>query len=74
MQGAPLAAARAAAQAFVQKLPTSVPVSVIGFGASPSVVSPRSTNRPAQLVFCILPVLIIVVIGPAFIHLTENLG
>ena len=49
MQGAPLAAAKAAAQAFVQQLPTSVPVSVIGFGASPSVVSPRSTNRPAQL-------------------------
>jgi tight adherence protein C len=26
------------------------------------------------LVFCILPVLFIVVIGPAFIHLTDNLG
>jgi tight adherence protein B len=49
MVGAPLAAAKVAAQAFLSQLPASVPVSVIGFGASPSVVSPRSTNRTAQL-------------------------
>lgn len=49
MQGAPLAAAKAAAQAFINQLPATVPVSVIGFGASPAVVSPRSTNRAAQL-------------------------
>ncbi|HUR22810.1 MAG TPA: type II secretion system F family protein [Acidimicrobiales bacterium] len=49
MVGAPLAAAKAAAQAFLGQLPASVPVSVIGFGASPSVVSPRSTNRTAQV-------------------------
>ena len=49
MVGAPLAAAKVAAQAFLTQLPASVPVSVIGFGASPSVVSPRSTNRTAQL-------------------------
>jgi tight adherence protein B len=49
MVGAPLAAAKVAAQAFLTQLPASVPVSVIGFGASPSVVSPRSTNRTVQL-------------------------
>jgi tight adherence protein B len=49
MVGAPLAAAKVAAQTFLSQLPASVPVSVIGFGASPSVVSPRSTNRTAQL-------------------------
>lgn len=49
MVGPPLAAAKVAAQAFLTQLPASVPVSVIGFGASPSVVSPRSTNRTAQL-------------------------
>jgi tight adherence protein B len=49
MQGAPLTAAKAAAQAFVERLPASVPLSVIGFGASPSVASARSANRPAQL-------------------------
>ena len=49
MVGAPLAAAKVAAQAFINQLPPTVPVSVIGFGASPSVVSPRSTNRNAQL-------------------------
>ena len=49
MVGAPLAAAKTAAQAFITQLPASVPVSVIGFGATPAVVSPRSTNRPSQL-------------------------
>jgi tight adherence protein B len=49
MTGAPLAAAKTAAQAFISQLPAGVPVSVIGFGATPAVVSPRSTNRAAQL-------------------------
>ena len=49
MVGAPLAAAKTAAQAFITRLPASVPVSVIGFGATPAVVSPRSTNRASQL-------------------------
>ncbi|MGI8807690.1 MAG: type II secretion system F family protein [Acidimicrobiales bacterium] len=49
MVGAPLAAAKAAAQVFLAQLPPTVPVSVIGFGASPTVVSPRSTNRVAQV-------------------------
>jgi tight adherence protein B len=49
MVGAPLAAAKVAAQAFLAELPATVPVSVIGFGASPSVVSPRSVNRSAQV-------------------------
>ncbi len=49
MAGAPLAAAKVAAQAFISQLPATVPVSVIGFGASATVVSPRSTNRTAQV-------------------------
>jgi tight adherence protein B len=49
MVGPPLAAAKVAAQAFLAQLPPAVPVSVIGFGASPTVVSPRSVNRPAQV-------------------------
>ena len=48
MNGAPLAAAKSAAQAFLTQLPASVPVSVIGFGAIASVVSPPSTDRAAQ--------------------------
>ncbi len=48
MAGAPLAAAKAAAGAFLGQLPAAVPVSVIGFGASPSVASPRSSDRAAQ--------------------------
>ncbi len=49
MVGSPLAAAKTAAQAFLTQLPVTVPVSVIGFGASPAVVSPRSVNRSAQV-------------------------
>ena len=49
MSGAPLAAAKGAAQSFLGQLPATVPVSVIGFGASPTVVASRSSNRPAQL-------------------------
>ena len=48
MSGAPLAAAKAAAQSFLAQIPASVPVSVVGFGATASVVSPLSANRAAQ--------------------------
>jgi tight adherence protein B len=48
MIGAPLAAAKAAARSFLAQLPATVPVSVVGFGASPTVVSARSTDRAAQ--------------------------
>ena len=48
MVGAPLVAAKAAARSFLAQLPTAVPVSVVGFGASPTVVSARSTDRNAQ--------------------------
>jgi tight adherence protein B len=47
MTGAPLAAAKAAAQAFLAQLPATVPVSVVGFGATAAVVSPPSTDRAA---------------------------
>lgn len=49
MAGAPLAAAKGAAQAFLNQLPLTVPVAVVGFGVTPAVVSSRSTNRQAQL-------------------------
>ena len=48
MLGAPLASAKAAARSFLAQLPATVPVSVVGFGASPAVVSPRSSDRAAQ--------------------------
>lgn len=48
MSGAPLAAAKAAAQSFLAQIPASVPVSVVGFGATASVVSPLSANRATQ--------------------------
>ena len=48
MSGAPLAAAKVAAAAFLAELPASVPVSVIGFGATPALVGSRSTDRSAQ--------------------------
>ncbi|MDQ3640565.1 MAG: type II secretion system F family protein [Actinomycetota bacterium] len=48
MLGAPLAAAKAAARSFLAQLPATVPLSVVGFGASPAVVSPRSSDRAAQ--------------------------
>lgn len=48
MIGAPLAAAKAAARSFLAQIPATVPVSVVGFGASPAVVSPRSSDRAAQ--------------------------
>jgi len=48
MAGAPLAAVKTAARSFLAQLPGSVPVSVVGFGATPSVVSARSVDRGAQ--------------------------
>ena len=49
MSGAPLAAAKGAARTLLGQLPAGVPVAVVGFGATPVVASPRSTDRPAQL-------------------------
>ena len=49
MAGAPLTAAKVAAQSFLAQVPAGVPVSIIAFGASPTIVSPRSANRPAQV-------------------------
>jgi tight adherence protein B len=48
MVGPALASAKAAARSFLTQLPRTVPVSVIGFGASPALVSRRSTDRAAQ--------------------------
>ncbi|HTJ77022.1 MAG TPA: type II secretion system F family protein [Acidimicrobiales bacterium] len=48
MAGAPLAAAKSAAQAFLAQLPAGARVAVIGFGAKAAVVSPLSANRSAQ--------------------------
>lgn len=48
MLGAPLTAAKAAARSFLAQLPATVPLSVVGFGATPAVVSPRSSDRAAQ--------------------------
>ena len=48
MVGAPLAAAKTAARSFLAQLPATVPVSVVGFGASATVVSARSSDRAAQ--------------------------
>lgn len=48
MAGAPLAAAKTAAQSLLGQLPATVPVSVVGFGVTPKVVSARSSNRTTQ--------------------------
>lgn len=48
MAGAALAGAKAAARSFLAQLPPTQPVSVVSFGASPTVVSTRSSDRPAQ--------------------------
>lgn len=50
MAGAPLAAAKQAAEDFAGQLPPSVPVAVVGFGAVPTVTSGLSTDRTAQKV------------------------
>ena len=44
MAGAPLRAAKAASVAFVHQLPPATRVSVVGFGASPYVVSPMTSD------------------------------
>jgi tight adherence protein B len=49
MAGAALSSAKAAAKSFLTQLPAAVPVSVIGFGATPTLLSKRATDRPAQL-------------------------
>ena len=48
MAGAPLAAAKAAARSFLAQLPPTQPVSLVSFGATPTVVSARSSDRAAQ--------------------------
>lgn len=48
MSGAPLAAAKAAAQSFLAQIPAGVPVAVVGFGATAAVVNPLSADRAAQ--------------------------
>ena len=47
MAGAPLAAAKSSALAFVQQLPAGARAAVIGFGNSPYVVSPMTDDRRA---------------------------
>ncbi|HVM01629.1 MAG TPA: type II secretion system F family protein [Acidimicrobiales bacterium] len=49
MSGGPLAAAKAAARTLLGQLPPGVPVAVVGFGATPTVATSRSTDRAAQL-------------------------
>lgn len=49
MNGAALASARTAALELLSQLPLSVPVSVVGFGATAEVVAPRSADRLAQI-------------------------
>jgi len=48
MAGAPLAAAKLAARSLLTQLPSGVPVAVLGFGATPRVVTALSTDRSAQ--------------------------
>lgn len=47
MAGAPLEAAKQAARAFVQGLPATTPVAVVGFGERPYLVSPMTLDRNA---------------------------
>jgi len=47
MAGAPLAAAKAAVQAFVSQLPPGASVAIVGFGAKPYVVSPMTSDPTA---------------------------
>jgi len=49
MEGAPMAAARDAAKAFVADLPQSTPLAVLGFGAAPAVAAPFSNDRGAAV-------------------------
>jgi tight adherence protein B len=45
MEGLPMAAAKIAAGAFVNRMPADVPISVVGFGPVPVVASPLTTDR-----------------------------
>ena len=47
MRGAPMAAAKESATAFLNTVAPSTPVGVIGFGAQPVVASPVTLDRPA---------------------------
>jgi tight adherence protein B len=47
MQGAPLAAAKAAAAAFLARMPAPARIGVVGFGSTPAVASPLTTDRAA---------------------------
>lgn len=47
MTGAALTAAKAAARSLVGQLPPTAPVTVIGFGAAPKLLSARTTDRGA---------------------------
>jgi len=47
MAGPAMAAAKAAAASFLDRLPPTTPVAVIGFGASASLAHPSSTDRAA---------------------------
>jgi tight adherence protein B len=49
MKGVPIEAAKAAAVAFLQKMPSSAKVAVVGFGDAPYVLSGLSTDRAALI-------------------------
>lgn len=48
MQGEPIEAAREAARAFLDRLPTSVKVAVVGFGSEASLLAPFATDRTTK--------------------------
>jgi tight adherence protein B len=45
MRGAPLAAAKTAASAFLARMPAPARIGVVGFGSTPAVASPLTTDR-----------------------------
>ncbi len=50
MRGGPIEAARRAASAFLERLPTGAKVAVVGFGNDASVLAPFSSDRAAKQV------------------------